>query len=131
MVAIKNWFLQKNDLNWMRRFKLEIVKETEKAVLVKVADRSLSFHGETYWIPKSCLIDEWEKDTSNFAYHDYLVDVVNEAYVNGTLQNKRFQSGRNTYDMTSFTHQYTTKSLIAFLEKNNIEFMNKEEWKNR
>ena len=129
MVAIKNWFLEKNNMTALRGLKLEITKETEKAVLVKYTVKS----GTTYtdWIPKSCIIDNWEKDTSNFGYHDYLVNTLNEAYTTGKIENKTFTSGRNRYDLRSFNHQMTTKELQKELEKHEINYMNRKEWNNR
>lgn len=129
MIAIKNWFLEKNNMTGVRGLELTVVKETAKAVLVKYTVKS----GNTYtaWIPKSCIIDEWEKDTSNFGYHDYLVNTLNQAYRDGRLENKTFKSGRNVYDQTSFTHQMSTKELIGALEKFNISFMNRTDWNNR
>ena len=128
MKGIKVWFIQKEHIASAYGKELTIKKETEKAVLVswKVYN-SVTEH----WIPKSCITDGWEKDTTNFGYHEYLVNVVNESYTNGTLENKTFKSGRNVYDQTSFTHQSTTKGLINFLEKMEIPFMNREEWNNR
>lgn len=129
MIAIKNWFLEKNNMTALRGLELTIVKETEKAVLIKYTVRT----GTTYtdWIPKSCLTDEWEKDTSNFGYHDYLVNTLNEAYKDGRLENKTFTSGRNVYDQTSFTHQLKTEDLIWTLNHFEIEYMNRKEWNNR
>ena len=128
MIAIKNWFLFKNDLNWMRRFTLEVRKETEKAVLVGITDRTVSMYTESHWVPKSCLIDEWEKDTSGFAYHRYLEDKIHEAYDLGIIENKTIVSGRNTYRGDAFVHQQTTKELIWLLNKYEIEFMERKEW---
>ena len=48
MIAIKNWFLEKNNLNWMRNWELEMVRETEKAILVRVKDRTVSLHTEQH-----------------------------------------------------------------------------------
>ena len=136
MIAVKNWFIEKNQIESIRNKELTVKRETEKAILVswKVKKHS-SWGDENYtfeqWIPKSCLTDKWEKDTSNFGYHDYLVEVVNQAYRDGRLENKTFTSGRNIYDQTSFTHQSTTKELVNFLQKKNIEFMNRKEWNER
>lgn len=136
MLAVKNWFIVKNQIESIRGKELTVKRETEKAILVswKVKKQS-SWTDEYYtfeqWIPKSCLTDEWEKDTSNFGYHDYLVEVVNQAYRDGRLENRTFTSGRNRYDQTSFTHQSTTKELTNFLQEKNIEFMNRKEWNER
>ena len=68
MVAIKDWYLKKNNILHIKGWSLDIVKETEKACLI-----SHKFDGNsevTWWIPKSVIIDKWEvekKDTSNFA----------------------------------------------------------------
>lgn len=129
MTAIKSWFLEKNDLRHLYKKELKVERETEKAVLVYYFEDMNRYE---HWIPKSCIADEWEelkKDTSNFAYHDYLVEVINNAYRNGTLENRTFTSGRNKYDLTSFTHQKKTVEMIEFLNKNNIEYMDKETWK--
>ena len=131
MIAIKNWFMEKNDYTWMRNWKWEQVKETEKAICIRVTDKTVSFCTETYWIPKSCIIEKWEKDTSNFAYHRYLEDTYHRAYDAGIIPNKTFKSGRNTYRGDAFIHQLTTKSLIKNLEFYNIEFMDRKTWNNR
>lgn len=131
MIAIKNWFMEKNNLEWMRKFKFEIRKETEKAVLIGITDRTLSFYNESYWIPKSCIIEEWEKDTSNFAYHRYLEDTYHRAYEDGLIPNKTIKSGRNTYRGDAFIHQFTTKDLQKNLEYYHISYMTRQEWNNR
>ena len=131
MIAIKNWFLEKNNLNWMRNWELEMVRETEKAILVRVKDRTVSLHTEQHWIPKSCLIESWELDTSNFGYHRYLEDVYHRAYDRGEIENKTITSGRNTYRGDAFIHQLTTKSLQANLEIYGIEYMSRDEWNHR
>lgn len=129
-MAIKTWFLNKNNLNGFYGKELATVKETAKAVLVRT-----TINGRTHdaWVPKSCIIDEWEKDTSNFGYHDYLVKTLNESYKTGVLRkcNTTFKSGRNIYDMTSFTHQMKTVELITVLEENGIAFLNRTDWNNR
>lgn len=129
-IAIKNWFLFKNDLNWMRNYTLEIVKETEKAVLLRVNDKTLSFYNEQYWVPKSCLIEEWEKDTSGFAYHEYLENLYHAAYEQGIIENRTIKSGRNTYRGDAFIHKETTKGLQKCLEYYGIEYMDKKTWAN-
>lgn len=135
MIAIKNWFLQKNNLEYLRgKDNLEIEKETEKAAYIGY--KSGNLYVGIGWFPKSVIIDDWEavkapKVNKNFEYHDYLVDTVNQAYRDGRLENKTFMSGRNRYDQTSFTHQSTTKELINFLQEENIEYMTREEWNNR
>lgn len=131
MIAIKNWFMTKNDMEWMRQWTWEKVKETEKAMLIRVSDRRLSFSDEQYWIPKSVIIEKWEKDTSNFAYHRYLENTYHEAYDAGIIENTTIKSGRNTYRGDSFIHQLTTKSLIFALESAGVKFMTRTEWNNR
>lgn len=131
MIAVKNWFLQKNNLDWMRNWTLEIRKETEKAVMVGVTDRTVTFYTENFWIPKSVIIDEWEKDTSNFAYHRYLEDVYHKAYDDEIIPNKTIKSGRNTYRGDAFIHQLTTKGLIEELQYFKVEFMDRKTWNNR
>lgn len=130
MIAIKNWFMAKNNLEWLRNYTLEMVKETEKAMLVRLKDRTIMTN-EQYWIPKSCIIEKWEKDTSNFAYHRYLEDCIHRAYDAGELDWKPIKSGRNVYRGDAFVHQNTTKGLINLLEKEGIKYMNREEWNNR
>jgi hypothetical protein len=56
---------------------------------------------------------------------------MNNAYRNGTLENRTFTSGRNRYDQTSFTHQMSTKELKEALKKLDVEFMDRESWNNR
>ena len=128
MTGIKVWFLEKNQCRGFYGKELTTVKETAKAVLVKANINGREFE---QWVPKSCITEGWEKDTSNFSYHEYLVEVLEKAYKNGTLENRVFKSGRNIYDQTSFLHQITTKDLIFTIEKYNIEYMNRETWNNR
>ena len=108
-IAIKNWFLEKNNMKGFYGKDITVVKETAKAVLVHVDG---FFTNE--WIPKSVLVDEWEKDTSNFGYHDYLVETY--------LKN----GGENEY-----IHQQTTKFITEVLKRYNITFMSRTEWNNR
>lgn len=128
MTGIKVWFLEKNQCRGFYGKELTTVRETAKAVLVRANIDGRNFE---QWVPKSCLTEGWEKITSNFGYHDYLVDVITKAYEDGRIENKTFKSGRNIYDQTSFLHQNTTKSLILIAEKYNINYMNREEWNNR
>lgn len=127
-MAIKLWFLQKNHLYWMYGKELEPVKETEKALLLAV-----TINGERYeeWIPKSCIIDAWEKDTTGFGYHSYLEDVYHKAYAAGQIHNRIIKSGRNRYAGDAFVHQWTSKEIAASLDKYNISYMNRTEWNNR
>ena len=111
MTAIKMWFLEKNDLMGIYGRELQVVKETEKAVMVSYWIHSIHY---TTWIPKSCIIDKWEKDTTNFGYHEYLAVTLQEAFPNQV-----------------YAHQYKTKELIEMLERKNIKFMNRKEWNNR
>lgn len=108
-IAIKNWFLEKNKMKGFYGKDITIVKETAKAVLIHVDG---FFDNE--WVPKSVLIDEWEKDTSNFGYHDYLVETY--------LKN----GGEDEY-----IHKRTTKHIIEVLNRYSIPFMNRTEWNNR
>ena len=128
MTGIKVWFLEKNHIKGFYGRELTIVKETAKAVLVNVTINRRTY---SQWVPKSCMTDGWEKDTSNFGYHQYLVDTLTAAYADGTLENKTFKSGRNVYDCTSFLHQLTTKDLVEELTHFSINFMNRNEWNNR
>ena len=129
MIAIKNWFLEKNNLRGFRGRELTIKKETEKAVLI-----ICTIDGFIYeeWIPKSVIIDEWEKNISNFGYHDYLENLCHKAYEEGKLFEKRIiKSGRNKYRADHFLHQETTKSLLLLLDKYNVPYMSRVEWNNR
>lgn len=127
MTAVKNWFLEKNNLEHMYGKKLTIEKETDKAVLIRYKLNVTEF---TQWIPKCCLCDEWEqkKKNINFAYHDYLVNKYHEAYDNQIIDNSIIRSGRNRYRGDNFIHQNTTKELIKALNSYGIEFMTKAEF---
>lgn len=118
MLAIKNWFLEKQGYSPARieDFKttdLTIVKETDKAVLVTWMWKDTGIWYEM-WVPKSCLCEKWETQTSPFAYHDYLVIVY-----------------RTKYRYDRFVHQWRTKELIEVLTKHEIDFMSFDDWKNR
>ena len=107
-IAIKKWFLRKQGfstegIKQMMNADLHISKETEKAVFIKEYEM---------WIPKSCLIDEWETTKDAYDYHDYLVEVVKN----------------NTEQKFTFVHQMTTKEIIKLLNLHNIEYMKKEEY---
>ena len=132
MIAVKNWFLEKNHLRGWHGKEITIVKETEKAVLAKATFQN-GFRTITSenWIPKSCIIDEWEKDTSNFGYKEYLESIYHKAYESGMIENFTIKSGRNTYRGDNFIHQMKTKEIIDALSKRNIQFMTREEWNNR
>ena len=129
MIAIKNWFMEKNNLRGLRNANLTIKKETKKAVLLICDFGDLSLTEQ--WIPKSVIIDEWEKDTSGFGYHKYLENVYHKAYDNKEIENFTIKSGRNIYRGDNFIHQLTNKELIKRLENYNITFMSFEDWKNR
>ena len=134
MVAIKNWFLEKNNLRGLRGLELTVKKETEKAVLVTYILQSEHFGKsvEEQWVPKSALTNEWEKDTSNFGYHDYLETLCHRAYEAGNLfEQGTIKSGRNSYRRDNFLHQETTKSLLALLDRYNVPYMTRAEWNNR
>lgn len=135
-MAIKNWYLEKEgfaiaSILELKRNGYEVVKETEKAVLIhyhlwdnKTLER---------WIPKSCIIDEWETKFSPKAiggeYHAYLVKTVQMAYHSGNLGEKStFTSGRNVYNRVSFRHQWKTADLIEELKEYGVPFMTKEEF---
>ena len=111
MIAIKNWFLEKNKMKGFYGKELEVIKETAKAALIRTW-----IDGERFeeWVPKSVIIDCWEKDTSNFGYHDSLVNVY-----------------KKNVDKDQYIHVYTTKKLVEVLERNNISFMNRADWNNR
>lgn len=137
MKAIKNWFLEKEgfaieSIKDIQKNGFEIVKETEKAVMIRY-QLSWSTKSYTMWIPKSCMIDEWETKYSpkaiGSAYHAYLVNTARDAYNKGNLGEKHtFTSGRNVYSRVSFIHQWTTKDLIDELSNFGISFMNKAEF---
>lgn len=126
MIAIRNWFLEKNMMKGFYGKEIIVKRETEKAVLVTVK----GFSSE-YWIPKSCLCEAWEKQTSPFDYHKYLEDLYHEAYRNGTIENYTIKSGRNTYTGDAFIHQLTNKDLQWTLNSYNIKYLTYEEFKNR
>ena len=128
MIAIKNWFIVKNSLSGYRNRPLEIKKETEKAVLITTTN----IYGDKleHWFPKSVLTDEWEKDTSNFGYHSYLVETYRKAFAEEN-KGKVIKSGYNTYRWDAFTHQLTTKELINTLTTHDKPFMTRDEWNNR
>lgn len=128
MIAIKNWFLIKNNLRGLRGVELKLEKETDKAVLVSF---TINGRHDKQWLPKSVIIDEWEKDTSNFGYHDYLVDVYHKAYNDGIIENYTIKSGRNVYRGDNFIHQWTTKELENSLEKKGVKYMIRKEWNER
>lgn len=129
MVAVKNWFMEKNSLRGLRNATLRIERETEKACLVKCfwSDGAPTEH----WIPKSCICDEWEKETSPFAYHEYLVGIYHEAYKKGIIENHKIVSGRNVYEGDAFAHQSKSKDLADYFKRKGIEFMGFQEWKKR
>ena len=132
-MPIKNWFLEKNgfttgNIDYIQQNNYDIARETEKAVLIRWGEGKRN----EMWVPKSCLIDQWEKQKSSFAYHDYLVFVARNAYYTGDLGEPRmFRSGRNVYDGAAFIHQWKTKELESVLKYYNVQFLKKEEWVNR
>lgn len=128
MKAIKTWFLQKNEIMGFYGNELRIAKETEKAVLVETFINGRKY---TQWVPKTCMIDEWEKDTSNFGYHDYLVETYHKAYEDQRIKNFTINSGYNRYRGDNFIHQLTTKELMESLDRYNIDYMTRKEWNAR
>ena len=64
--AVKKWFMKKNYnpyVSWyeIKKFKFEVLKETEKAVYVQFKEGDNPTCGYCdLWIPKSCIVDEWE-----------------------------------------------------------------------
>lgn len=113
MIAIKTFFLQKNSCMGFYRQQLEIIKETEKAVLIRCFLDNDKFE---QWVPKSVLIDEWEKDTSNFGYRNYLLDI----------------SCKHTDKLQGYyLPKMTTKQLQEALEKHEVKFMTRSEWNTR
>lgn len=111
MIAIKNWFLEKNGLNGIHGVDLTIVAETNKAVRCSYKINNRLYND---WFPKSVIIEEWEKDTSDFGYHKYLVEKVNEHF------------GYN-----QFRHQMTNEDLKRWLDSENVQYYNKKQWKER
>ena len=128
MIAIKNWFLEKNNLRGLRGRELTVEKETEKAILVSY---TIDGTHDTQWLPKSVIIDEWEKDTSNFGYHKYLEDTYHKAYDEGLIENYTIKSGRNVYRGDNFIYQLKTKELEKALTNHGIKYMSREEWNER
>ncbi len=136
-VAIKNWFLEKQGFGYeaiqmLKKSGVTVRKETAKAVLVSYRLEGC-WNSDSMWVPKSCLIDEWENTYSpkaiGGAYHEYLVTVTREAYKAGKLWTQRtFRSGRNQYNGASFVHQETTKELMETLNKYGVEYMAKDEF---
>lgn len=133
MKAIKNWFLEKEGygikrIKEMQKAGYEVIKETEKALLVRWNDT-----GNKLWVPKSCLIDEWETKFSpkaiGGAYHEYLEITAKKAYDENKLFEKfTIKSGRNCYKGCAFMHQWTTKELVKVLDDYKIEYMSKKEF---
>lgn len=106
-IAIKKWFLRKQGfstegIKQMMNADLHISKETEKAVFIKEYGM---------WIPKSCMAEEWDTKKDAYDYHDYLVERAKEA-------NPGF----------AYIHQMQTKEIIELLNRNNIEYLKKEEY---
>lgn len=129
MVAIKDWYLNKMGMLHIKGWGLDIVKETEKACLIS---HKFDENSEiTWWVPKSVIIDKWEvekKNVSNFAYHNYLVDIYCKAYDENKIENYIWSNGYNKYNGKSFIHKETTKKIKEILDKNNVDYMNKTEW---
>ena len=124
-IAVQKWFLREHGMSsegikMMMEKELIISRETEKAVLIK---------GYEMWIPKSCLIDEWETKKDAYDYHDYLVEVVKNEYDKGNLGEKQtISNGYNTYSRFAFIHQKSTKEIINILNKYNIKCLTKDEY---
>lgn len=125
-IAIKNWFLEKNNIYYLRGRDLNVIKETLKAVLVECKATK-----DQIWIPKSCIVDEWEKETSPLAYHTYLVDTYRDAYKLQLIPNYTISNGYNSYSGDAFIHQESNKSLAKLLDKYNVEYMSYNDWRNR
>lgn len=129
MIAIKNWFLEKNQMAGLHgRDDLTVIKETEKAVLI---DIPATFKNFKEWFPKSVIIEKWEKRTSGLAYHTYLENVYHEAYEAGKIENYTIKSGYNRYRGDAFIHQMTNKELTESLSRYKVDYMTYEAWKNR
>lgn len=125
--AIKRWFLDKNDIRNEKIFNNSYIKrETDKAILIEI---HYKYSTKEMWIPKSVIIDYWEKDVSPFAYHDYLVGVARKAYDEGKLFKKHIiKSGRNVYAGDSFLHQKTSKELKSLLDEYNVTYLDYKDW---
>ena len=131
-VCIKNWFIEKNGLNFLRGRKLTVIKETAKAVQIEYKiDLGMRILNDTKWIPKSVIVNEWEKEVSPLAYHTYLVDTYRRAYADGKIPNYTIKSGRNTYTGDSFIHQWKSTEIKKSLKDYGIEFYEFQEWANR
>lgn len=145
IAQVKEWFWNQKDIkcyiypNWYKvnytdnmEFDLEIVRETEKAVLIRLPIKYFTgFKGKPieFWCPKSQIIELKEnKKYMNFEYHHYLENVFHKAYDDGIIENTTIVSGRNRYRGDAFIHQWGTKQLIEYFKKERIPFMTKEEF---
>ena len=140
MKAIKNWVLEKEGfcievIVELSKNGIEVVRETEKAALVRV--NWLSINGEKvvreFWIPKSAMCEEWERKFSmkaiNHAYRGYIVRTAKDAYRAGKMGETRLiKSGRNVYDDASFYQQYKTTELKEMLDRYAIEYKTRDEY---
>lgn len=129
MLAIKNWFLEKEQIRGLWGKELKAIKETDKAIYVEW-EGDMFTHKQ--WFPKSCLCDEWEKWVTPLAYHEYLLDLCYEAYRNKVIENYSIDNGYGyKYRGDAFYHQMKSAELKKMLEKHNIEYMTFKEWRNR
>ena len=134
--AIKTWFLEREidhntlDVYQVRFYKdlfskAEIVKETEKAILVKCRYP----FDEGYWIPKSVLIENWEEPSKrmiNLAYHTYLWETADTLLKADELS---FSLGMETKEKTKkYIFMAKTKDLETSLKKNKIAYLKKADF---
>ena len=134
--AIKTWFLEREidhntlDVYQVRFYKdlfskAEIVKETEKAILVKCRYP----FDEGYWIPKSVLIENWEEPSKrmiNLAYHTYLWETADALLKADELS---FSLGMETKEKTKkYIFMAKTKDLETSLKKNKIAYLKKADF---
>ena len=134
--AIKTWFLENEidhntlDVYQMRFYKdlfskAEIVKETEKAILVKCRYP----FDEGYWIPKSVLIENWEEPSKrmiNLAYHTYLWETADALLKADELS---FSLGMETKEKTKkYIFMAKTKDLETSLKRNKISYLKKADF---
>ena len=133
LAQVKQWFYNKElkekidaDYNLVLHLDADVERETEKAIYITLFKKELGF-----WIPKSCL--QTKTDNGLYVsqeYHEYLVETCRKAYREDKLYEKHtITSGRNKYDGDAFLHQKPTKELSGLLEKYNVEYLTKEEFK--
>lgn len=106
-IEIKSWFVLKNFTSEERYVESvsdkEVIKESEKAVLIKFVSDFGSF---TKWIPKSCLMTE----------EDYRIEREKEIE-----RAKRFEEGKKRYgQLIKFAKENKVKGIRIGLRKETI-----------